>query len=128
MKIQYINVFVSDLAVATRFYSEVLGLTLQFSSPQHRFAAFSAGGTRLGIAVPDAGQEGLVGRHTGVGFCVSDLTLEHSRMAALGVHFSMSPARQPWGGFMAMFEDPDRNVFYLDQDEPAPYERTPRSR
>ena len=27
----------------------------------------------------------------------------------------MPPERQPWGGFMAMFRDPDGNTFYLDQ-------------
>ena len=27
----------------------------------------------------------------------------------------MPPTQQPWGGFMAMFTDPDGNVFYLDQ-------------
>jgi predicted enzyme related to lactoylglutathione lyase len=27
----------------------------------------------------------------------------------------MAPTKQPWGGFMAMFVDPDGNVFYLDQ-------------
>ena len=32
-----------------------------------------------------------------------------------GVQFTMQPTKQPWGGFMAMFTDPDGNVFYLDQ-------------
>ncbi len=27
----------------------------------------------------------------------------------------MKPAKQPWGAVMAMFEDPDGNVFYLDE-------------
>ena len=27
----------------------------------------------------------------------------------------MPPEKQPWGGFMAMFLDPDGNSFYLDQ-------------
>ena len=32
-----------------------------------------------------------------------------------GVTFTLKPARQPWGGYMGMFADPDGNVFYLDQ-------------
>jgi len=32
-----------------------------------------------------------------------------------GVEFTMTPTHQPWGGFMAMFKDPDGNTFYLDQ-------------
>jgi predicted enzyme related to lactoylglutathione lyase len=27
----------------------------------------------------------------------------------------MEPTRQPWGGYMALLEDPDGNRFYLDQ-------------
>jgi predicted enzyme related to lactoylglutathione lyase len=27
----------------------------------------------------------------------------------------MAPSKQPWGGYMAMFADPDGNIFYLDQ-------------
>jgi predicted enzyme related to lactoylglutathione lyase len=27
----------------------------------------------------------------------------------------MPPKEQPWGGLMALFTDPDGNVFYLDQ-------------
>ena len=36
-------------------------------------------------------------------------------LAAKGVTFTMAPEKQPWGGFMAMFADPDGNVFYLDE-------------
>ncbi len=31
----------------------------------------------------------------------------------------MAPQKQPWGGFMALFADPDGNVFYLDQIDAA---------
>jgi predicted enzyme related to lactoylglutathione lyase len=27
----------------------------------------------------------------------------------------MGPGKMPWGGYMAMFMDPDGNEFYLDQ-------------
>lgn len=115
MQISYVNVFVSDLAEATAFYRDLLGLGLQFSSPEHGYASFSAGGVRLGVAVPGSEQSQLRGRHTGVGFAVPDLEAEHARLLGLGVHFTMPPTKQPWGGFMAMFSDADGNVFYLDQ-------------
>lgn len=69
----------------------------------------------LGLAVPGPDQFELVGRHTGVGFAVADLVAEHARLAASGVRFPMEPQKQPWGGFMALFEDPDGNVYYLDE-------------
>lgn len=115
MQVSYVNVFVADLEKAIEFYRDGLGLQLQFSSPEHGYASFSAGAVRLGVALPGDAHAGLSGRHTGVGFEVADLEAEHARLSARGVRFTMPPTRQPWGGFMAMFSDPDGNVFYLDQ-------------
>lgn len=115
MKIAYVNLFVSDLQRAVDFYQGKLGLKLENSSPEHGYASLSAGPIRLGLAVPGPDQQDLVGRHTGVGFDVADLEAEHARLAAQGVPFPMPPERQPWGGFMALAEDPDGNVLYLDE-------------
>lgn len=115
MKISYVNIFVSNLSASVTFYQDVLGLALQFSSPEHGYASFSAGDVRLGLAVPSPDQEGLVGRHTGIGFDVADLESTHARLSQLGVRFTMPPTKQPWGGFMALVADIDGNIFYLDQ-------------
>jgi predicted enzyme related to lactoylglutathione lyase len=119
MKIAYVNVFVTDLEKAVGFYRDGLGLQLQYSSPEHRYASFAAGAVRLGVTLPGPDHAALVGRHTGVGFEVADLEAEHARLSAAGVHFTMPPTRQPWGGFMAMISDPDGNIFYLDQTAAA---------
>lgn len=115
MQIAYVNIFVTDLERAIGFYRDKLGLALQFSSPEHGYASFTAGPVRLGVALPGADHGTLVGRHTGVGLEVPDLEAEHARLAGLAVHFTMPPTRQPWGGFMAMIADADGNVLYLDQ-------------
>lgn len=115
MQLAYVNVFVRELGHATEFYRDKLGLPLQFSSPEHGYASFSAGSVRLGIALPGPDHAQLVGRHTGVGLEVPDLEAEYTRLSGLGVRFTMPPTRQPWGGFMAMISDPDGNLFYLDQ-------------
>ena len=70
---------------------------------------------QLGLAVAGADQQDLVGRHTGVGFAVADLTAEHARLSTSGVAFTMPPTKQPWGGFLALAADPDGNLFYLDE-------------
>lgn len=36
-------------------------------------------------------------------------------MKEAGVEFEMPPGKQPWGGMLALFKDPDGNLFYLDQ-------------
>ncbi len=114
-RIAYANVFVRDLARACEFYEHTLGLTPQRKDIDHGYASFEAGPIRLGLAQVGDDQAGLAGRHTGLGFDVEDLEAEHARLAAAGVAFPMPPERQPWGGFMALMEDPDGNVFYLDQ-------------
>jgi len=75
---------------------------------------------QLGIAVPGEVEAHLIGRHTGVGFEVTDLQAEDVRLTGLGVVvFTMPPTRQPWGGVMARLSDPDGNVFYLDRTSAA---------
>ena len=115
MHIAYVNLFVSDLERAVAFYEGTLGLALEQSAPEHGYASLSGGSVRLGLAVPAPDQQDLIGRHSGIGLAVSDLEAEHARLAGLGVTFPMALAKMPWGGFMALFADPDGNVHYLDQ-------------
>ncbi len=115
MEIAYVNIHVSDLARAVAFYRDTLGLSLAFQDAEHGYASFSAGPISMGMAVVGKDQTELLGVHTGIGFNVADLEAEHARLVGLGVPFNMPPSRQPWGGFMALMEDPDGNIFYLDE-------------
>ena len=120
-RLGYVNVFVTDLARSVEFFEKTLGLEFQFSEEKFGYASFDAGPMRMGLAQIDPADEqsrGLVGRHTGVGFAVSDLVSTHAELRERGVEFSMEPEKQPWGGFMALFADPDGNLYYLDQVEP----------
>lgn len=122
-KLAYVNVYVTDLARSVAFFEEILGLGLQHRDAGFGYASFDAGPVRMGIAQvdpDDAAQRTLVGRQTGLGFGVADLRAAHAELEAKGVAFAMEPARQPWGGFMALFRDPDGNSFYLDELPGAP--------
>jgi predicted enzyme related to lactoylglutathione lyase len=57
----------------------------------------------------------MAGRQTGIRFGVANLDAEYRRLSALGVKFTMKPERQPWGGYISMFADPEGNLFYLDE-------------
>ena len=46
-----------------------------------------------------------------------DLDAAHAELSGKGVQFSMGPGKMPWGGYMAMFKDPDGNEFYLNQTQ-----------
>lgn len=118
MQIQYVNLYVSDLERSTVFFRDTLGLAMQYGDAAHGYASFDTGPIRMGVAqvdMDDAAQRALVGRQTGIGFAVKGLADVHARLRDAGVAFPMAPTKQPWGAVMAMFEDPDGNVFYLDE-------------
>jgi predicted enzyme related to lactoylglutathione lyase len=109
-----VAIFVSDLARATEFYRDNLGLPV---TKQGSFGAeFFEGGTRIGVhpAVhPDA--KALVGRHTGITLYVSGLLHYCGELHERGVRFITEPTQQAWG-VMAMVADPDGNVLALWED------------
>ena len=119
-RIGYVNVGVRDLDRSIAFYRDALGFSLMYAAPEFHYAAFDVGGMRFAIAASetDAFTARTAGnRHTGIGLIVEDVDAAHAELAAKGVEFTMSPAAQPWGGYMGIFADPDGNLFYLDQAE-----------
>jgi len=112
LSIGYVNVFVSNIASAVTFFRDTLGLTANASDEAFGYASFQAGPISFGIAQTD--DAALLGRHTGVGFVVQDIDATYTKLHAAGVEFEMPPTKQPWGGVLALFKDPDGNVYYLD--------------
>jgi len=113
--IGYVNVGVVDFPRALAFYRDTLGLALLFADEGFQYARFQAGTVPFAIAAgPDAAKGRAATIHTGIGFCVPDVDAAYRALAAKGVHVTMTPQKQPWGGYMAMFADPGGNIFYLD--------------
>ncbi|MFF2650263.1 VOC family protein [Streptomyces sp. NPDC058045] len=104
MKIHLTTVFVDDQAKAEHFYTEILGFVKKHDVP------LGEGARWLTVVAPDepdgtelllepAGhpavkpyREALV--HDGIPlaqFAVTDVTAEHERLRALGVHFTQEP-------------------------------------
>ena len=108
----YVNVFVRDFSAALAFYRDELGLSVNYADDGFGYASFSTGSASLAVIATD--DPGLIGRHTGVGLVVEDLDATYAALRER-VTFDAPPAKQPWGGYMALFRDPDGNVFYLDQ-------------
>ena len=78
------------------------------------YAAFKTGAAQVAFSLAP-GQEELIGRHAGIGFITEDINLKYEQLCAAGVKFESPPEKQPWGGVLALFKDPDGNIFYLDQ-------------
>ena len=116
MKLYAIRIFTTDWDRAVDFYRETVGLPLTFADQAFAWAEFDLGGARLGIEGLDPGApqaEELVGRFVGASITVDDIALAYQQLAANGVEFTAPPEKQPWGGTLAHFKDPDGNILTL---------------
>ena len=100
MKLSYVIKFVGDMDRAVKFCRDVLGLPLKFESPG--WSEFATGETTL--ALHPASQTNPAGT-VQLGFTVPDIQKFHEEMLTMGVHFSMSPTEQDFGGLLAQFVD-----------------------
>lgn len=97
-----------------RFYRDVLGL--QPRNVKERLANFEWGGFRLSIGLHDDVKDGNRDPlRIMVNFDVEDIFAVHRRLVDAGVTFSREPEQEPWGGWVATFQDPDGNTLQLLQ-------------
>lgn len=108
---------VTDVARATAFYRDELGLRFLFS-PSPQMAFFDCGGVRL-LLGSEGGKPGATG--TFVYFKTADIRALHARLLQRGVTFDQVPhvvARMPGREiWLAVLRDPDNNVLHLMSEE-----------
>jgi len=87
-RVAQIAIVAHDVARATHFYRDVLGLRLLFEAPPG-LAFFDCGGVRLMVGPP----EGLdaAGAASLVYYDVADIHAAHDALRARGVHFANAP-------------------------------------
>ncbi len=115
-KLYAVRVFVADWDRAIRFYTETLGIPTTLRDDSLGWAQLATGEGQLALerlAPDDPEAAGLVGRFVGVSLEVPDIEATHKTLVERGVQFLAPPARQPWGGVLANFRDPDGNVITL---------------
>ena len=101
-------------AEMARFYRDVVGLTPR--SDREGFINFEWGEMRLtvarhsALAGPSADPKRIM-----VNLQTHRIQEAYRRLSAAGVEFSRPPEREPWGGWIATFSDPDGNVVQLMQ-------------
>jgi catechol 2,3-dioxygenase-like lactoylglutathione lyase family enzyme len=109
----------TDVAAATAFYRDVLGLTLVDENPYA--LVFDANGTMLRIT---AVQEAVIAPYTVLGWNVDDIAGEVRALVGRGVSFMQVDGidqddlgiwTTPDGSRIAWFHDPDGNVLSLAQ-------------
>jgi catechol 2,3-dioxygenase-like lactoylglutathione lyase family enzyme len=123
-KLYIVRVFVRDFERALAFYTETLGIPAAFSDAGMGWAQLDTGVAQLAlerVATEDhrpyedavGEDEELVGRFVGVSLTVDGVARTYEELTKRGVDFVSPPAKQPWGGVLAHFRDPDGNVLTL---------------
>lgn len=119
LQLSALRIFVHDGAAARHFYRDQLGLALVAEDPAQGWCVFTSRGLQLVVeaVAPDApeDEQALAGRFTGLSFEVADIQSATVALQARGVFFSALPEPQPWGGWLATFEDPAGNALQLVQ-------------
>ncbi|MEM8503580.1 MAG: VOC family protein [Cyanobacteria bacterium P01_D01_bin.1] len=119
MELDTVRIFVSDVMLAKPFYQDLLGLDLEVDGLEEGYLVFRSGSMSMVVenseATDDTTGELLVGRLTGLSFKVSDILESYNKLVDAGVEFLDSPEKQPWGGLIAAFKDPDNNILTLVQ-------------
>lgn len=114
-EIGQIAVIVGDVAKATTFYRDVLGLKFLFAAGPN-LAFLAAGSVRIMLTTPQGGH-GEVGKNSILYFKVNDIGATHAAIVARGAVNERAPqftAKLPdhelWIGFV---RDPDGNLVGL---------------
>ena len=100
-------------AMAT-FYADILALPVR--SRYVGFVNFVWGNFRLTIHVhSDVAGPAVDPDRVMINLSVTDVVAVHERLVHAGVEFRRPPEREPWGGWIATFADPDGNTLQLMQ-------------
>jgi len=116
MKLYAVRIFVRDWDSCCAFYRDTLQLRERFRDNDIGWAEYDIGGPCLGLEraeTTDQESAALVGRFVGASLQVPDIDAACRAMQARGVPFTTPPEKQPWGGKLAHFADPDGNVLTL---------------
>lgn len=111
-----VRLFTQNWQESFSFYKDTIGLPVFFSDADLGWAQFTVGGAYLGLeqcAPDDPETLALVGRFVGTSLRVDDVDSVYAQLRAKGVEFTAPPEKQPWGGTLAHFRDPDGNVLTL---------------
>jgi lactoylglutathione lyase len=116
VKLYAVRVFARDWDGLCDFYRDKLELPERFRNADIGWAEYDAGGPCFGIerVTPgDTEADHLIGRMLAVSLQVDDVQATYQKLSERGVEFLEPPERQPWGGTLAHFRDPEGNVLTL---------------
>ena len=117
-KLYAVRIFVRDWENAVRFYKETLGMATTFESAELGWAELDTGAAHLAVERlnPEDDDEehgALVGRNLCIPLSVSDIDNTYATLRDRGVEFLAPPGKQPLGGTLAHFKDPEGTLLTM---------------
>jgi lactoylglutathione lyase len=116
VKLYAVRVFARDWDRLCDFYRDTLALPERIRNADIGWAEYDVGGPCFGIervTPEDTEADDLIGRSLAVSLQVDDVQATYRALTERGVEFLAPPERQPWGGTLAHFRDPEGNVLTL---------------
>ena len=109
---------VSDWEKAKTFFTEVVGLEVVSAQEQYGWMELrgAGGGALLGVAKSHEGGGLSPGQNAVVTFTVDNIVATKADMESKGVAFVGDIMEVPGQVKLALFKDPDGNLFHLVQD------------
>jgi predicted enzyme related to lactoylglutathione lyase len=111
-RVNWLEIKVTNTKEAARFYRDVLGLKVK--QEWENYVIFDLPGT-ITLAVMTGGKKGRKEGAPNIYFAVENLDQAYEKLKEKGVNFIEPPKKRYWGGYAALFADPDENLFYLAQ-------------
>lgn len=109
-RVNWLEAKVTDMKKAITFYRDILGLKIK--NEWQNYVIFDLPGT-LTFAMMLGGKKGRKEGAPNIYLAVENLDEEYEKLKGKGVNFIEPPKKQYWGGYAALFADPDENLFYL---------------
>jgi len=117
-RVWIVSIPVSDLERAIDFYSCSLGLEIVLDARGKNWVEFGPAEplAKIAVYVPEKADRRQPGGDSGVVLSTDSIYELHRKLVDEGVKFRMKPEKRPFGGLMAVFEDPDGNLLTVVED------------
>ena len=113
-RVNWLEIKVTDIKRAISFYRDVLELKIK--NEWSNYVIFDLTGTAT-LAIMLGGKKGRKEGAPNIYLAVENVDEEYEKLKRKGVNFVEPPKKQYWGGYAALFADPDENLLYLTQAE-----------
>lgn len=120
IKLDSIQIFVSDLEKAKRWYSKILGRKLIEEDSEFKCLSMKLGDIKFYVETPnpkwgEGWRKVKIGGRTPIIFATKDIEGTVAELKRRGVKFVEEISKRPWGQYKAVFADPFGNEFNLVQ-------------